>query len=448
MYSIKDIKRVGGTLYKNIATGSQFGKDINKAGTALGSSIYGAFDTARNINNGKYKDALKSYNDTRDNAKTAIINTAKGFGDVAYQAAAIPTVKDTGKAIQEKRYKDAALLTGLTALQYAPFVGKPAAIAAKAKMAANAANATSKTIKALNVAQKVAEAPSTRFMSQGSPSIISKVAPNTLNKLTYGYVLPGKTVYDYNKAYSEVQPQGSTSNTIQQPTPQTYPIQNQPSTTTQPDTIIKYNTTSASIPASNNQVYTGGTATAPAYQAPASYPINPTNTVNTTTLEGINAASGVQAPAITQPGVVPQPAGTTVDTSGTAQAAVNPQVQAKTDAYAAALKIAEAQAGVRLQGIMDKNLASQQQAMGMAADTYGGRAPAILGQSLTGVARDLNLNVQNESLKELETTGALGSTYDEAIRAAVEKQYADRINIAQKRANLIQQVAQIQGGRM
>jgi hypothetical protein len=343
---------------------------------------------------------------------------ARTGGDLAYQLFGGKQFKDAGTDFSKGNYASSAGNAGMGLLFSVPFLGKAAKVSKLSQL------------------EKASKLPSTRFMNKNNPSIISKFAPNTVNKSLLGYYPIGSGLASGFGS----QPTTQSNTSFTQPQTIAGQVQTTAKPTTLPNAINKYNTgtTSASIPASNsNQIYAGGTSTAPTYQAPASYPINPTNTVNTTTLEGINAASGVQSPA-----------GTTVDTSGTAQTGLSPQVQAQNAAYGAALKQAAAEANIRLQNISNANLTGQQQSMGQAADIYGGRAPAILGQALTGNARALQENMGNEAIREATTQGTLVSGYDEAIRKAVEKQYADLLNIAQNRAAQVAQMSKIQGGRV
>lgn len=336
-------------------------------------------------------------------------NLAKTGGDLAYQLFGGKQFKDAGTDFGKGNYGSSAKNFGMGTLFSVPILGKAAKISKLAQL------------------EKAAKIPSTRFMNVNNPSIISKLAPNTVNKALLGYYPIGSGLASGFGS----QPTTQSNTSFTQPMTIAGQVQTTANPTTQPNAINKYNTstTSASIPASNsNSMTAGGTATAPAYQAPASYPLNP--------------------PAITQPGMVAMPSGTTVDTSGTAQTGLSPQVQAQNAAYGAALKQAAAEANIRLQNISNANLTGQQQSMGQAADIYGGRAPAIMGQALTGNARALQENMGNEAIREATTQGTLASGYDEAIRKAVEKQYADMLNIAQNRAAQVAQMTKVQGGRI
>lgn len=80
------------------------------------------------------------------------------------------------------------------------------------------------------------------------------------------------------------------------------------------------------------------------------------------------------------------------------------------------------------------------QAQGGAADIYGGRAPALLGQAVTGNQRDLLINQAAEELRYQAAQEALRRAYSEAVGSAYQGLAANAINNANSRSAVAAQI--------
>jgi len=79
-------------------------------------------------------------------------------------------------------------------------------------------------------------------------------------------------------------------------------------------------------------------------------------------------------------------------------------------------------------------------ARGMAADIYGGRAPALLGQAVTGTQRDFLVNMSAEEMRNQAALEALRRSYSEAVGTAYENLGNTALDRANERAALAAQI--------
>ena len=145
----------------------------------------------------------------------------------------------------------------------------------------------------------------------------------------------------------------------------------------------------------------------------------------------VTPTSGV--PVVTSPSATPTPE--TTSSTGTFSTPVIPALpssvilarqQYDADRAAAAATRYANEAAIRelfSQGVMG--------ARGGAADIYGGRAPALLGQAVTGVQRDFLVNQAAEEMRNQAALEALRRSYSEAVGTA----YGNLGNTALDRAN-------------
>ena len=83
------------------------------------------------------------------------------------------------------------------------------------------------------------------------------------------------------------------------------------------------------------------------------------------------------------------------------------------------------------------------QAQGGAADIYGGRAPALLGQAVTGTQRDLLVNQAAEELRYQAAQEALRRAYSEAVGTAYQGLASNALNNANERSVIAAQIKKL-----
>lgn len=139
--------------------------------------------------------------------------------------------------------------------------------------------------------------------------------------------------------------------------------------------------------------------------------------------------------------VIPKPG--TVSTSGAT--AANPVMDAALAQYGASLSKLASKGAMAQQNIFDRGFTGLQSAYGTAADIYGGRAPAILGQAVQGVNREMITGLGKQAIQNVEDQGTLASSYDEAVRKAYSGEAQKALDLQEKRIQNVSQIKKIGG---
>lgn len=390
MYSFTDIKKAGSNLYKNIATKSQFGKDINKAGEALGTYIYNSGDVASKVKSGDFRAAAKSYEKNRKNLQTAAVNTAKGFGDVAYQATGARQFKQAGTEFNKGNYAGAFGQAALGTAYTVPLVSRAAGVAMAApriiKVLPNASNYFTKTVRALTqptVNKAIIATPFVQGVTSGLNEGNQQNYSNGYSGYAGGYDANNQFIKDYATKWgiSEADAAKALGGVYKAPAKSN--TGSQPKRGTATGTLVKKEKTGD-------------------------------NTVNTSQIQTVPMKT--------------------------------PQQVANEAAYAAALAKEGYDAERNQYNITDAFNTNLQQATSGAADVYGGRAPAILGNALAGVQSNYQVNMGNEALREGQAQIALLSNYDEATRKAALASGQNALDIAMRNATKASQAKKILTG--
>lgn len=163
--------------------------------------------------------------------------------------------------------------------------------------------------------------------------------------------------------------------------------------------------------------------------------------VNTTTIEGINAASGFKT-SDEQTGLL-QTGSDQAATGGATPVGVPGGVQVAGADYNAALAANAAQSYARQAGIREALAQGIEGIQGGAADIIGGRSQAILGQGITGQRRAYDTGMAGETQRSISEQEASRQAYT----AAVNKAYADQaqaiLDAARARSAQVAQIRQI-----
>ena len=132
-----------------------------------------------------------------------------------------------------------------------------------------------------------------------------------------------------------------------------------------------------------------------------------------------------------------------VGTGGAGAAGTTPlpgSVQAAGQDYLADLAGSAARSRIRQFDLADLFSRDVMSARSTAADVYGGRAPAIRGQALTGAGRSYTQDLATEAQRQVSDFGALERSYGKAVAEAYAAEAKKIKDSVEARSNLVAQM--------
>lgn len=174
---------------------------------------------------------------------------------------------------------------------------------------------------------------------------------------------------------------------------------------------------------------------------PPALPMIPTGTPGATgRIPGLSAAgggTGGTGPSLSTGGGTAGTGGAGVTPSGVATPG---SVQAEGQFYRADLAAAAARSRGRQVNLADVLSQNIMQARGSAADIYGGRAPAIRGQAITGAQREYVQGVGGETQRAVSELDAIERAYGKAVADAYAAEAKKIKDTATARTSLVAQM--------